>query len=125
MSGNSQPAPAPVSSTFTASNSPPLILAFLAIGLFSAAIVFVFWRRIQGSRSGWRLATTRDNIDRSLYFNVPFANIDSLPKLWDLSNGGNFARGVQGEEEGAVSSDVIWANLMVHIVFFSLLRISL
>lgn len=115
----SQPTPAPVSSqgSFAPSNSPPLILAFLAIGLFSAAIVFVFWRRIHGNRSGWRLTATRNNIDRSLYFNLPFGNIDVPPKLWDLSNGGNFARGGQGnkEEEEAVSSDIIWANLMVRL----------
>jgi hypothetical protein len=123
MSANSQPTSATSSSsqaTFSPSSSPPLILAFLAIGLFSAAIAFIFWRRIQGNRGGWRL-TTPHNIDRSLYSNLSLVNIN-VPKLWDLSNGGNFTRGGQGEEEGAagLSSDVIWVNLMVHIVLFPL-----
>ena len=123
MSASSQPTSATTSSqeTFSPSSSPPLILAFLAIGLFSAAMVFVFWRRMQGNRGGWTLTATpiNNNIERSLYFNLPIVNID-IPKLWDLSNGGIFARGDQGGKEGAPGlSDVIWANLMVHIVFFS------
>lgn len=124
MSSSSQPKPTSNSSspnTFSPSSSPPLILAFLAIGLFSAAMAFVFWRRIQGNR-GWRLTATipLNNVDRSLYFNSPLASTD-VPKLWDLSNGGNFARGSsQGEKEGEAGlSDIIWVNLMVHIMFFS------
>jgi hypothetical protein len=73
--------------TFSPSGSPPLILAFLAIGLFSAAMVFIFWQRIQGNRN-WRLAAMPLNIDSALYFNLPIVNVD-VPKLWDLSNGGN------------------------------------
>jgi len=102
---------------FSPSSSPPLILAFLAIGLFSAAMAFVFWRRIQGN-TGWRLTATiplNNNIDHALYFNLPLVNTD-VPKLWDLSNGGNFARGSsQGEtrKEGEAGvSDVLWVNLM-------------
>lgn len=135
MSSSSQPESTSTSSSqnsFSPSSSPPLILAFLAIGLFSAAMAFVFWRRIQGNR-GWRLTATTplDNVDHSLYFNLPLVNID-VPKLWDLSNGGIFARGSnQGEKdsEAVVSeSDVIWINLMVHIALFfsfSFSRISL
>lgn len=120
MSASSQPPSATISSeeeALSPSSSPPLILAFLAIGLFSAAVVFVFWRRIQGNRGGWRLTTTPldNNNDHSFYFNLPIVNID-VPKLWDLSNGGNFARGGQGNKERGLSSDVIWDNLMVHIV---------
>ena len=123
MSSSSQPTPTstPASNlnSFSPSSSPPLILAFLAIGLFSAAMAFVFWRRIQGNR-GWRLTASipLNNVDHSLYFNMPFANTDP-PKLWDLSNGGNFARGSnQGEKEREPGlSDVEWVNLMVHIVF--------
>jgi hypothetical protein len=113
--------------TFSPSSSPPLILAFLAIGLFSAAMVFIFWRRIQGNRN-WRLAATPLNIDHALYFNLPIVNVD-VPKLWDLSNGGIFARGQGEKEKGAaaagLSSDVLWVNLMVHIVLFFHFRISL
>lgn len=59
-----------------------------------------------------------NNIDQSLYFNLPLVNID-VPRLWDLSNGGNFSRGSQREkEEEADVSDVSWVNLMVHIAFF-------
>ena len=104
-------------SNFSPSNSPPLILAFLAIGLFSAALVFMFWRRIQGDR-GWRMTATPLNIDRSLYFNVSNINV-VIPTLWDLSNGGIFARG-QGEKERAGLSDVTWTNLMVHMCIFRL-----
>lgn len=125
MSSSSQPTTTSTSSginTFSPSSSPPLILAFLAIGLFSAAMAFVFWRRIQGNR-GWRLTATipLNNIDRSPYVNLPFSNTD-VPKLWDLSNGGNLTRGSsQGEKEGEPGLfDVIWVNLMVHIVFFFL-----
>lgn len=102
-------------STFSPSSSPPLILAFLAIGLFSAALVFIFWRRIQGNRN-WRLNATPLDIDRSLYFNLSNINVVA-PKLWDLSNGGIFLRG-QGEKEGASPSDVTWVNLMVHMNIF-------
>ena len=123
MSASSQPTSTASSLSqepFSPSSSPPLILAFLAIGLFSAAMVFVFWRRMQGTRGGWRLtATPLDNIEHALYFNLPNVNID-VPKLWDLSNGGIFARGDQSEKEGAEGlSDVTWVNLMVHIVHFS------
>ena len=107
-------------STFSPSSSPPLILAFLAIGLFSAAMVFVFWRRMQVNRGPWRLATAMplNNIEGSLYFNLPIVSTDA-PKLWDLSNGGIFARGHQCQQEGVAGlSDVIWDNLMVHIVLF-------
>jgi hypothetical protein len=86
-------------------------------------MAFVFWRRVQGNR-GWRLNATipLNSFERSLYFNLPFSNAD-IPKLWDLSNGGNFARGSnQGEKDGggeAGLSDVTWVNLMVLIAFLS------
>lgn len=82
-------------------------------------MVFVFWRRMQGTRGGWRLTATTplNNIDHSLYFNFPNVNI-VVPKLWDLSNGGIFA--LCDQSKGAEGlSDVTWANLMVHIVHFS------
>lgn len=133
MSSQPPPPPPPTSAptnssssnAFSPSSSPPLILAFLAIGLFSAAMAFVFWRRVQGNRRWGGLNATIPLNERSIYFNLPFSNAD-IPKLWDLSNGGNFARGSnQEEKEGAGAgeglSDVTWVNLMVHIAFFKFL----
>jgi len=88
-------------------------------------MAFVFWRRVQGNRRWGGLNATIPLNERSIYFNLPFSNAD-IPKLWDLSNGGNFARGSnQEEKEGAGAgeglSDVTWVNLMVHIAFFKFL----
>lgn len=95
----------------TGTFSSPLILAFLAIGLFSIAMTFIFWRRIQAN-SGWRL-TASDDINRS-FFDLPIIDVD-IPKLWDLSNAGSFNR-----EKGGVDTeaDVRWANVMVYIYAF-------
>lgn len=89
------------------SGSPPLILAFLAIGLFSAALIFVFgWRRLQLSR-GWRFTVVTVNHNRSVV-ELPTStiNVDSVvPKLWDIRNEGKLT---WGKDEGNVK----WVNLM-------------
>ncbi|KAG7448760.1 uncharacterized protein BT62DRAFT_1074300 [Guyanagaster necrorhizus] len=62
-------------SFFTPGSSPPLILAFLAIGLFAAAMIAVFgWRRIQFSST----ADPRADVDERL------RHLGQRPKLWDL-----------------------------------------
>ncbi|KAK0494718.1 hypothetical protein EDD18DRAFT_353249 [Armillaria luteobubalina] len=63
---------------FSPGSSPPLILAFLAIGLFAAAMIAVFgWRRIQfGSTAG-----PRAGVDERL------RHLGERPKLWDLWTG--------------------------------------
>ncbi|KAK0203565.1 hypothetical protein DFS33DRAFT_811934 [Desarmillaria ectypa] len=63
---------------FSPGSSPPLILAFLAIGLFAAAMIAVFgWRRIQfGSAAG-----PRAGVDGRL------RHLGERPKLWDLWTG--------------------------------------
>ncbi|KAK0480524.1 hypothetical protein IW261DRAFT_1124931 [Armillaria novae-zelandiae] len=65
-------------SFFSPGSSPPLILAFLAIGLFAAAMIAVFgWRRIQfGSTAG-----PRAGVDERL------RHLGERPKLWDLWTG--------------------------------------
>ncbi|KAK7462810.1 hypothetical protein VKT23_007390 [Stygiomarasmius scandens] len=76
-------------SFFTPGSSPPLILAFLAIGLFSAAMVAVFgWRRVHFGR-----ATTPFLMMDPLGRQVGGATLNGRrrpvdygepPKLWDL-----------------------------------------
>ncbi|KAK0449730.1 uncharacterized protein EV420DRAFT_1646723 [Desarmillaria tabescens] len=65
-------------SFFSPGSSPPLILAFLAIGLFAAAMIAVFgWRRIQfGTAVG-----SRADVDERL------RHLGKRPKLWDLWTG--------------------------------------
>jgi len=105
---NPDPDPDPTSqNVFSPSSSPPLILAFLAIGLFSTAMIFIFWRRIQVNRS-WRMSAAHAN--RS-YFELPIVGAD-IPKLWDLSNAGIFSH--DRDEKGGAGSevDVRWLKLM-------------
>lgn len=97
---------------FSPSSSPPLVLAFLAIGLFTGAMIFIFaWRRIQLNR-GWRFVTA------PLYNNDNHSHVDvpvDVPKLWDLKSAGSFAWGQ--EKRVARFNDVRWLNLMVRIEF--------
>lgn len=96
---------------FTRAGSPPLVLAFLSIGLFSAAMVFVFgWRRIQLRR--WRFTVPIDIHHPDV--ELPVIQLEP-PKLWDLRNGGNFARGQGGT---GPEDDVNWVNLMVRVCGF-------
>ena len=103
-----------VSETFSPARSPALILAFLSIGLFSVAMIFIFWRRIQAHRR-WRMRGGPLGLDRS-YLELPIIDAN-VPKLWDLSNAGSsFA---QNEKGGTVPEvDVRWVNIMVHTYFF-------
>ncbi|KAF7360588.1 hypothetical protein MVEN_00790200 [Mycena venus] len=57
---------------FSLSASPPLILAFLAVGMFAISMVVFFgWRRIAAGRVAW--VVPPDNI-----------SIGETPKLWDV-----------------------------------------
>jgi len=92
------------------SSSPPFVLSFLSISLFSVAMIFIFWRRIHLNRR-WRMTVLDLNINRS-HLELPIINED-VPKLWNLRNGRNF---VLGREKGGIGvgsqSDVRWINLM-------------
>ncbi|KAJ7255854.1 hypothetical protein B0H12DRAFT_525306 [Mycena haematopus] len=62
----------PTDTGFSLSASPPLIIAFLAVGLFAISMVVFFgWRRMNAGRTTW--AVTADN-----------ALIGETPKLWDV-----------------------------------------
>ncbi|KAH9478619.1 hypothetical protein JR316_0009076 [Psilocybe cubensis] len=64
---------------FSPAGSPPLILAFLAIGLFSAAMIVVFgWRRVQFGRA-WTLGGIPPTEEIRLPRVLP-----KKPVLWDL-----------------------------------------
>ncbi|KAF9567176.1 hypothetical protein CPC08DRAFT_703426 [Agrocybe pediades] len=68
-----------------AAGSPPLILAFLAIGLFSAAMIVVFgWRRVQLSR-GWALGGFPVDGGGTTTTRNEFI-LAQKPKLWDVWN---------------------------------------
>ncbi|PPQ92272.1 hypothetical protein CVT25_008580 [Psilocybe cyanescens] len=71
--------------SFSPAGSPPLILAFLAIGLFAAAMIVVFgWRRVQFGRA-WTLGGI-PTIDHP----IPLPKIlPNKPKLWDIWCGGD------------------------------------
>ncbi|KAF5368916.1 hypothetical protein D9758_002930 [Tetrapyrgos nigripes] len=76
------------SSFFSPGSSPPLILAFLAIGLFSAAMVAVFgWRRVHFGRatSPFHLDPLGRQIDQTGR-RQPFS-LGDRPKLWDFWTG--------------------------------------
>lgn len=71
----SNPAPSDRDSDLGLSASPPLILAFLAVGIFGIAmIVFFGWKRIRGDRRTWPPPDVL----------VPKPGFGELPKLWDL-----------------------------------------
>lgn len=72
-------------------------------------MMFVFgWRRIQ-LRRGWTFAVPVIDIHHHPDVEPPNIHLTE-PKLWDLSNGGNFAWG-QNEKGGA--GDIKWVHLMV------------
>ncbi|PPQ96851.1 hypothetical protein CVT26_006020 [Gymnopilus dilepis] len=98
----------PPNSPFSAAGSPPLILAFLAIGLFSAAMVIVFgWRRIQYARGLIPQGLTFDEEGMS-----PKASL-VRPKLWDLWNEEEITWAqVSGKEKARRDSELQWANIM-------------
>lgn len=92
-------------------SSPPFVLSFLAIGLFSSAMIFIFWRRIRVNRA-WRATIINININRS-YVELPIHH-DDIPKLWDIRSRENFAWGQEKEGVGVgPESNVRWVNLMV------------
>ncbi|KAJ7185401.1 hypothetical protein C8R46DRAFT_378490 [Mycena filopes] len=75
--GTAVPSPTPTDTDgggFSLSASPPLILAFLAVGVFGIAmVVFCGWRRIAANRNRtW--VTTRDSVSVA----------PPTPKLWDV-----------------------------------------
>jgi hypothetical protein len=89
------------SSFFTPSGSPPLILAFLAIGLFTAAMIAVFgYRRIHWGRP-W-VSDVQEVVQSSRRRD----DIGEKPKLWDLWA----TRGVTEVEGG-------WGDIMVCTLF--------
>ncbi|KAF8893219.1 hypothetical protein CPB84DRAFT_1783459 [Gymnopilus junonius] len=97
------------SSPFSAAGSPPLILAFLAVGLFSAAMIIVFgWRRIQFARAlipgGLPFVEDENSSTR-----MPLVR----PKLWDLWNGGEVTwTQVAGNKKGGHDARLQWTNIM-------------
>ncbi|KAJ6525082.1 hypothetical protein DFH09DRAFT_1329186 [Mycena vulgaris] len=59
---------------FSLGASPPLILAFLAVGMFVISmLVFFGWRRLTAGRRRWMDPTT-----------TPPARFGEIPKLWDV-----------------------------------------
>ncbi|KAF8814671.1 hypothetical protein BYT27DRAFT_7249719 [Phlegmacium glaucopus] len=97
-------------SSFTPIKSPPLVLAFLAIGLFSGAMIFVFsWRRIQ-LRRGWSFITVvplnNMNANTANHSDVesPIVYL-TRPNLWDLTSERS------GDKKGP-EVDIRWINLM-------------
>ncbi|KAF8962572.1 hypothetical protein BDZ97DRAFT_1920386 [Flammula alnicola] len=96
---------------FSPAGSPPLILAFLAIGLFSAAMIIVFgWRRIQLGRAftvggipiNHAASTNRTNI------------LPNKPKLWEpwYADEVTWSQVSGNTEKGAGYYDGEWANML-------------
>ncbi len=87
---------------FSAASSPPLVLAFLSIGLFGAGMIGVFgWRRLQVGMVGGRGT------------NVGPPSKER-PKLWDLwSDKAIYSRD---------SHILNWRNMMVEYLFFAVSR---
>ncbi|TFK73343.1 hypothetical protein BDN72DRAFT_854794 [Pluteus cervinus] len=130
---------------FSPTTSPPLILAFLAIGLFSVAMIAMFgWRRIQYGR-GWAAHLRDDDeltgfgpsgtrgtrgLGRGGLYGEPW--FGEKPKLWDLwaekrtglSRTTVVAVGADSKEGITTSSvrdeDIRWDNIM-SALFFRLL----
>ncbi|KIM46762.1 hypothetical protein M413DRAFT_440339 [Hebeloma cylindrosporum] len=104
----------PHESSFTA-GSPPLVLGFLAIAIFTAAMVVVFgWRRIQ--MRGWTIGGI--SAAEVLSGNV-IPVVMKKPKLWDLRNGGQPEHWQWGEVAipdprgpGYAYTDGQWASIM-------------
>jgi hypothetical protein len=80
--GSGNGANSPNNAFFTPSGSPPLILAFLAIGLFAAAMIAVFgYRRIHWGRP-WSVEGDVDVVERAPRRRRE--NFGERPKLWDV-----------------------------------------
>jgi len=77
--------PAPTNSSSTAqgigvTGSPPLIVAFLAVGLFMAAMLTIFgWRRMVFGRG-----IVLQPIEREDFLNPMSSYFGEKPELWDL-----------------------------------------
>ncbi|KAG6915019.1 hypothetical protein DXG01_013901 [Tephrocybe rancida] len=94
--GGPQPNDSPAG--FSPGASPPLILAFLAIGLFALSMVGVFgWRRIQVARLELRGGTHEWNPDERLTGTVN--GLGPRPLLWDLWTSDEKGQ-YNGEKEG-------------------------
>ncbi|KDR80198.1 hypothetical protein GALMADRAFT_242481 [Galerina marginata CBS 339.88] len=93
---------------FSPAGSPPLILAFLSIGLFAAAMIVVFgWRRIQFGRNSWTLGTQPNGEGAT------GAMLLNKPQLWDLWNKEDTSwNQVAGKEKGGHGAELQWGNIM-------------
>jgi hypothetical protein len=103
--------------------SPPLILAFLAIGIFSAAMIAVFgWRRVHFGRDAnpWAYRTTfgidmrrgmRDSDSISSINGVREKNLGERPVMWEAWT--ERSNKVEGADYGC------WKNTMVCFFEFS------
>ncbi|RDB28001.1 hypothetical protein Hypma_002195 [Hypsizygus marmoreus] len=89
-------------SIFSPGASPPLILAFLAIGLFAVSMIAIFaWRRIQyargvGVQEPWAFEGDRWSVDLS-----------DTPKLWDMWTD----RTMRQTQRHNADNDASWENI--------------
>ncbi len=99
-------------SSLSPAGSPPLILAFLAIGLFTGAMVVVFgWRRVFGR------SLTFGNLPTNAVARKPTFMPSAKPKLWDMWDAGVVTwRQVSG---GAGYHNGEWTKMMVSAKYTS------
>ncbi|KAL0959891.1 hypothetical protein HGRIS_011559 [Hohenbuehelia grisea] len=98
---------------FSPSGSPPLILAFLAIGLFSAAMIGVFgWRRLHFGRGNWMVAPVgvRGGPGGAGSARRGQRALGEKPKLVDLWTERGATR---GGWDGARVDDMRWSDITV------------
>lgn len=99
-------------SSLSPAGSPPLILAFLAIGLFTGAMVIVFgWRRVFGRSLTFGSLPT-STVERKPTFLLP-----AKPKLWDMWDAYDVTWGQVSGGVGYHNGD--WTKLMVSAKYTS------
>ena len=89
--------------TFSPRGSPPLIIAFLAIGLFSIAMLLVCgWQRVRVA-SGWILPTTATGRAGGRG-NFKGERLGEKPQLWDvrIAYPGPDTRPAENEDDGGL-----------------------